>query len=80
VNINDDFYVNVLKSALHRDNKHYIFNTAQGAQFKGTVPELFSVSKDYFEFYNFERPYQSLAGKRLQRFNGEEKLPIRHRK
>ena len=28
-----------------------------------TVPELFSGLKEYFEFYNFERPHQSLAGK-----------------
>lgn len=28
-----------------------------------TVPELLSWLKDYFEFYNFERPHQSLAGK-----------------
>ena len=29
----------------------------------GTVPELLSGLKDYFEFYNFERPHQSLVGK-----------------
>ena len=28
----------------------------------GTVPELLSGLKDYFEFYNFERPHQSLVG------------------
>ena len=28
-----------------------------------TVPELLSGLKEYFEFYNFERPHQSLAGK-----------------
>ena len=28
-----------------------------------TVPELFSGLKQYFEFYNFERPHQSLVGK-----------------
>ena len=28
-----------------------------------TVHELLSGSKEYFEFYNFERPHQSLAGK-----------------
>jgi len=28
-----------------------------------TVPELLSGLKDYFEFYNFERPHQSLVGK-----------------
>jgi len=26
-------------------------------------PELLSGLKDYFEFYNFERPHQSLVGK-----------------
>ncbi len=41
----------------------------------GTVPQLLSGLKEYFEFYNFERPHQSLVGKRLQRFIGEEKLP-----
>ena len=44
-----------------------------------TVPELLSGLKEYFEFYNFERPHQSLVGKRLQRFIGEEKLPGRLR-
>ena len=28
-----------------------------------TVPELLSGLKKYFEFYNFERPHQSLVGK-----------------
>jgi putative transposase len=28
-----------------------------------TVPELLSGLKEYFEFYNFERPHQSLVGK-----------------
>jgi len=28
-----------------------------------TVPELLSGLKDYFKFYNFERPHQSLLGK-----------------
>ena len=28
-----------------------------------TVPELLSELKDYFEFYNFERPLQSLVRK-----------------
>ena len=28
-----------------------------------TVPELLSGFKEYFEFYNFERLHQSLAGK-----------------
>jgi len=28
-----------------------------------TVPELLSWLKEYFEFYNFERPHQSPAGK-----------------
>ena len=28
-----------------------------------TVPELLSGLKDYFKFYNFERPHQSLVGK-----------------
>ena len=28
------------------------------------VPELVSGLKEYFEFYNFERPHQSLAGKK----------------
>ena len=28
-----------------------------------TVPEFLSGLKDYFEFYNFERPHQSLVGK-----------------
>ena len=28
-----------------------------------TVPELLSGLKAYFEFYNFERPHQSLVGK-----------------
>jgi hypothetical protein len=28
-----------------------------------TVPELLSGLKEYFEFYNFERPHQSLEGK-----------------
>jgi putative transposase len=28
-----------------------------------TVPELLSGLREYFEFYNFERPHQSLAGK-----------------
>ena len=28
-----------------------------------TVAELLSRLKEYFEFYNFERPYQSLVGK-----------------
>ena len=27
------------------------------------VPELLTGLKEYFEFYNFERPYKSLAGK-----------------
>ena len=27
-----------------------------------TVPELLSGLKDYFKFYNFERPHQSLVG------------------
>ena len=27
------------------------------------VPELLSRLKNYFKFYNFERPHQSLAGK-----------------
>jgi len=30
-----------------------------------TVPELLLGLKEYFEFYNFERPNQSLAGKTL---------------
>ena len=42
-----------------------------------TVPELLSGLKEYFEFYNFERPHQSLVGKHLQRFIGEEKLSKR---
>jgi putative transposase len=42
-----------------------------------TVPELLSGLKEYFEFYNFERPHQSLVGKSLQRFIGVEKLPVR---
>ena len=42
-----------------------------------TVPQLLSGLKEYFKFYNFERPHQSLVGKRLQRFIGEEKLPER---
>ena len=29
-----------------------------------TVPELLSGLKEYFEFYNFERPHQSLVGKK----------------
>ena len=29
-----------------------------------TVPELLSELKEYFEFYNFESPHQSLAGKK----------------
>ena len=28
-----------------------------------TVPELLSGLKEYFKFYNFERPHQSLVGK-----------------
>ena len=28
-----------------------------------SVPELFSGLKEFFEFYNFERPHQSLLGK-----------------
>ena len=28
-----------------------------------TVPELLSGLKEYFEFYSFERPHQSLVGK-----------------
>ena len=28
-----------------------------------TVPKLLSGLKEYFEFYNFERPHQSLVGK-----------------
>jgi len=28
-----------------------------------TVTELIAGLKEYFEFYNFERPYQSLSGK-----------------
>ena len=28
-----------------------------------TVPELLSGLKEYFEFYNFKRPHQSLVGK-----------------
>ena len=28
-----------------------------------TVPQLLSGLKEYFEFYNFERPHQSLVGK-----------------
>ena len=27
-----------------------------------TVPELLSGFKEYFKFYNFERPHQSLVG------------------
>jgi len=27
------------------------------------VPQLLSGLKEYFEFYNFERPHQSLVGK-----------------
>ena len=27
-----------------------------------SVPELFSGLKEFFEFYNFERPHQSLVG------------------
>jgi putative transposase len=27
-----------------------------------TVPELLSGLKEYFKFYNFERPHQSLVG------------------
>ena len=80
VTMDDDFCVNALKSALHRHNTHEIFNRDQGGQYTGTVPELLSCLKDYFEFYNFERPHQSLVAKRLQKFNGEEKLPRRQRK
>ena len=29
----------------------------------GAVPELLTGLKEYFEFYNFERPHQSLLGK-----------------
>ena len=29
------------------------------------VPELLSGLKEYFEFYNFEKPHQSLVGKTL---------------
>ena len=28
-----------------------------------SVPELFSGLKEFFEFYNFERPHQTLLGK-----------------
>ena len=28
-----------------------------------TVPELLSGLKEYFKFYNFERPHKSLVGK-----------------
>ena len=39
-----------------------------------TVLELLSGLKEYFEFYNFERPNQYLVEKHLQRFIGVEKL------
>ena len=42
-----------------------------------TVQELLSGLKEYFEFYNFESPHQSLVGKNLQRFIGEEMLSKR---
>ena len=44
-----------------------------------TVPELRSGLKEYFEFYNFERPHQSLVGKTPAEVYWEEKLPRRQR-
>ena len=43
-----------------------------------TVPELLSGLKDYFKFYNFERPHQSLVGKSLQRSIEVEKFQRRY--
>ena len=106
--MDDDFCVNVLKSALSRYKTPGIFNTDQGAQYTGkaftgglkdhgvqismdakgrymdnifierlwrsvkyekifleefeTVQELLDGLKEYFEFYNFEKPHQSLVG------------------
>ena len=125
VTMDDDFYVNALKSALRKHKPPEIFNTDQRAQYTGkaftgalkdhgvqismdgkgrcidnifierlwksvkyekillkefeTVPELLSWLKEYFEFYNFERPHQSLVGKLLLRFIWEERLPRRRR-
>jgi putative transposase len=108
VTMDDDFFVNALKSALRKHQTPEIFNTDQGAQYIGkaftgalkdhyvqisidakgrcmdnifierlwrsvkyekifleefeTVPELLSGLKDYFKFYNLERPHQSLVG------------------
>ena len=42
-----------------------------------TVQELLSGLKEYFEFYNFEIPHQSLVEKNLQRFIGKEMLSKR---
>jgi len=39
-----------------------------------TVLELLSGMKDYFEFYNFDRPHPSLA-KNLLRYIGERTAP-----
>ena len=37
------------------------FATEIGAEYFETVSELLSGLKEYFEFYNFERPHQSLV-------------------
>ena len=42
-----------------------------------TVPQLLSGLKECFEFYNFERPHQSLVGKTAVEIFWEEKLPGR---
>jgi hypothetical protein len=44
-----------------------------------TVPELFSVLKEFFKFYNFEKPHQSLLGKSNKRFIGGENFTKRER-
>ena len=42
-----------------------------------TVPELLSGLKEYFEFYNFERPHQSLVRKTPEEIYWEEMLSKR---
>jgi putative transposase len=39
-----------------------------------TVPKLLAGLKEYFEFYNFERPHQSFSGKTPAEIYWEEKL------
>ena len=62
VTMDDDFCDNALKSTLREHQTPEIFNTYHGKQYTGTVPGLLLVGlKDYFEFYNFEKPHQFLV-------------------